>query len=154
MDTKKLGALLKAVDGSGVRHILIETKSAKVRILRAADATSKRDQAATVMAAPHLALTKSASPAAASSMIRPSASVAEKNDIVSTHVGFFSRFNPKTKKQYFKLRDVVKVGDVVGVVRAMHIDQEIVAEKSGKIVTFLVEEGQPVEYGQPTIRLE
>lgn len=153
MDTKKLGALLKAVDGSGVKHILIESKSAKVRILRSSDSSEKQGPGA-VMAAPHLALTKNASPAATSLVVRPAATVAEKNDIVSTHVGFFSRFNPKTKKQYFKLRDVVKVGDVVGVVRAMHIDQEIVAEKSGKIVTFLVEEGQPVEYGQPTIRLE
>jgi acetyl-CoA carboxylase biotin carboxyl carrier protein len=49
---------------------------------------------------------------------------------------------------------VLKEGDVVGIVRAMHVDQEILADKGGKIVEILVEEGQPVEYGQPLIRLE
>jgi biotin carboxyl carrier protein len=78
----------------------------------------------------------------------------QKNDICSKNIGFFSRFNPKSKKQYIKLRDVIKVGDVLGVVRAMHVDQEIVADKTGKVTHFLVEEGQPVEYGQPLVRLE
>ncbi len=154
MDTKKLGALLKAVEGSGVRHILIESKNAKVRILRSASVLTKHEEKTVVMAPPQLALSKASGAPQKSPMIRPTNTQAEKNDVCSTHVGFFSRFNPKTKKQYFKLRDLVKVGDVVGVVRSMHIDQEVVAEKSGKIVTFLVEEGQPVEYGQPIIRFE
>lgn len=74
-------------------------------------------------------------------------------DILSPQIGFFSRFNQKTKKQYVKLRDVVKTGDVIGTITSMHIEHQVTSEKEGKIVDFLVEEGQPVEYHQPLVRL-
>lgn len=74
-------------------------------------------------------------------------------DILSPQIGFFSRFNQKTKKQYVKLRDIVKTGDVIGTITSMHIEHQVTSEKEGKIVDFLVEEGQPVEYHQPLVRL-
>ena len=77
-----------------------------------------------------------------------------KKRILSKYIGFFSRFDPKTKKHCTKLRDVVKKGQVVAYVRSMHLTMPIVADHGGKITHFLVEEKQPVEYNQPVANLE
>lgn len=149
MDIKRLQTLLKAVEPCSANQIEIVEKGFRLFIDRGdvRPATAPQAPASAPAAAPVAD--------ALHGMARPGAGkVAQKNDIRSTHIGFFSRFSPKSKKQFFKLRDVVKEGDVVAIVRAMHVDQEIIADKSGKIVEFLVEEGQPVEYGQPLFRLE
>jgi acetyl-CoA carboxylase biotin carboxyl carrier protein len=69
-------------------------------------------------------------------------------------VGIFTRLNPKTKEAYVKLRDVVKKGDVIAHIRVLGHLQDVVVDEEGKIKEILVEEGQPVEYGQPLFRLE
>ncbi len=75
-------------------------------------------------------------------------------DVTSKWVGIFTRLNPKTKEAYVKLRDVVKKGDVIAHVRVLGHLQDVVCEFDGKIKEILVEEGQPVEYGQPLFRVE
>ena len=87
-------------------------------------------------------------------MVIPSERKQANNDICANQVGFFSRFDKVAKKQYVKLRDVVKKGDIVGIIMVLDMHYEVIADKGGKIVNFLVEEAQPVEYGQPLIRLE
>jgi len=152
MDIKRLQALLKALEPSSASQIELTDKSTRIFIDRGE--VRPVDERAELAAAP-VAPAADAPIDHAVGMMRPSTQKpAQKNDIGSKHIGFFSRFNPKSKKQYFKLRDTVKEGDVVAIVRAMHLDQEVLADKSGKIVEVLVEEGQPVEYGQPLIRLE
>ncbi|MFN4217431.1 MAG: acetyl-CoA carboxylase biotin carboxyl carrier protein [Brevinematales bacterium] len=75
-------------------------------------------------------------------------------DVTSRWVGVFTRLNPKTKEAYVKLRDTVKKGDVIAHVRVLGHLQDVVCEYDGKVKEILVEEGQPVEYGQPLFRLE
>ncbi|MFN3659773.1 MAG: acetyl-CoA carboxylase biotin carboxyl carrier protein [Brevinematales bacterium] len=75
-------------------------------------------------------------------------------DVTSKWVGVFTRLNPKTKEAYVKLRDTVKKGDVIAHVRVLGHLQDVVCEYDGKVKEILVEEGQPVEYGQPLFRLE
>lgn len=81
-------------------------------------------------------------------------SIPEKKRVLSKNVGFFSRFDPKTKKHCTKIRDVVKKGEVVAYVKSMHILFPITADHDGKITHFLVEENQPIEYNQPIANLE
>ncbi|MCX7882110.1 MAG: biotin/lipoyl-binding protein [Brevinematales bacterium] len=75
-------------------------------------------------------------------------------DVTSKWVGVFTRLNPKTKEAYVKLRDTVKKGEVIAHVRVLGHLQDVVCEYDGKVKEILVEEGQPVEYGQPLFRLE
>jgi len=75
-------------------------------------------------------------------------------DVTSKWVGIFTRLNPKTKEAYVKLRDTVRKGDVIAHVRVLGHLQDVVCEYDGKVKEILVEEGQPVEYGQPLFRLE
>ncbi len=76
------------------------------------------------------------------------------NDILSKYIGFFSRINPKTNKPFVNLREVIKEGQVIAIVESIDICNEIKADKGGKIIEILVEEGQAVEYGQPVFRLQ
>ena len=76
------------------------------------------------------------------------------NELKSNWVGFFTRLNPKTKENYIKLRDLVKKGQVLGHVRVLGVLQDVVAQTDGKVKEILVEEGQPIEYGQPIMRFE
>ena len=76
-----------------------------------------------------------------------------KFDIISKHIGFFFRNKGKSDTPLVKLREVIDVDQVVAIVRVLNIEEEIIADKKGKIVEILVEDGQPVEYGQPLMRL-
>ena len=76
------------------------------------------------------------------------------SELRSQWIGFFTRLNPKTGENYIKLRDVVKKGDIVGHVRVLGVMQDIKSEINGKVKEVLVEEGQPIEYGQPVMRFE
>jgi len=75
-------------------------------------------------------------------------------ELKSNWVGYFTRLNPKTGENYVKLRDNVKKGMVVGHVRVLGVLQDLKAEVDGKVKEILVEEGQPIEYGQPIMRFE
>lgn len=75
-------------------------------------------------------------------------------ELKSKWIGFFIRINPKTGENYIKLRDVVKKGDTIGHVRVLGVLQDLKAEQAGKLKEILIEEGQPIEYGQPVMRFE
>lgn len=75
-------------------------------------------------------------------------------ELRSKWIGFFTRINPKSGDSYIKLRDLVKTGDVIGHVRVLGVLQDIKTEMDGKLKEVLIEEGQPIEYGQPIMRFE
>ncbi|MGL4366732.1 MAG: acetyl-CoA carboxylase biotin carboxyl carrier protein [Brevinemataceae bacterium] len=75
-------------------------------------------------------------------------------EITSPALGIFERSNPKTHEYYVKLRDIVSKNQVVGHVKVLGISYDVVAPMSGKILEILIEDEQPIEYGQPIMRLE
>ena len=75
-------------------------------------------------------------------------------EVRSNFIGYFTRINPKTGEVHVKMGDKVKEGDILGYVSVLGVLQEIKTEKEGKIKEILVEEGQPIEYGQPVMRIE
>jgi acetyl-CoA carboxylase biotin carboxyl carrier protein len=66
-------------------------------------------------------------------------------------VGTFYRAPAPGSKPFVEAGQAVKAGDVVCVIEAMKLLNEIEADRDGVIKTILVENGQPVEYGQPLI---
>ncbi|MDD4955856.1 MAG: acetyl-CoA carboxylase biotin carboxyl carrier protein [Candidatus Omnitrophica bacterium] len=75
-------------------------------------------------------------------------------EIKSPMVGTFYRAPSPGAKPYIEIGDVIKPGDVVCIVEAMKLMNEIKAEIGGKITEVLVENGQPVEFGQTLFVLE
>ncbi len=74
--------------------------------------------------------------------------------ITSPLVGVFYAAPSEDAEPFVKLGDTVKEGQVVAIVEAMKLMNEIESDCSGKIVEILVENGQAVEYGQPLFRVE
>lgn len=95
-------------------------------------------------------------PAALAPVVAANGEVAEKKEevvdyltIKSPIVGTFYRSPSPDKGAYVKVGDVVEAGDVVCIIEAMKLFNEIESEISGKIVKVLTEDAQPVEYDQP-----
>ena len=74
-------------------------------------------------------------------------------DVTSDWVGYFYRGVAQNEKPLVKLRELVKEGQQVGSVVTMNVVQKVAAPVAGKLVEVLVEDGQPVEYGQPLLRI-
>ncbi|MBD3245880.1 MAG: acetyl-CoA carboxylase biotin carboxyl carrier protein [Candidatus Omnitrophica bacterium] len=76
------------------------------------------------------------------------------NEVNSPMVGTFYRAPTPGAKPYVEIGDTVKPGDVVCIIEAMKLMNEIKAEDGGKIVDILVENGHPVEFGQTIFLIE
>jgi acetyl-CoA carboxylase biotin carboxyl carrier protein len=77
----------------------------------------------------------------------------EGNQIASPIVGTFYRKPSPDKDPFIKVGDVVQEGDVLCIIEAMKMMNEIKSDYSGKVVSINVEDGQPVEYGQHIITI-
>ena len=85
--------------------------------------------------------------------VPPKEEVKEGNIVKSPMVGtFYSKSSP-TSSPYVEVGSEVKKGTVLCIVEAMKLMNEIESEFNGKIVEVLVEDGAPVEYGQPLFRI-
>ena len=102
-------------------------------------------QGAPVPSAPNVA------PEAAS---KPAAPVSNQKQVLSPFVGTFYRSPSPTAESYVKDGQMVKHGDVLCIIEAMKLMNEIESEFNGKIVSCLVENGQPVEFGEPLFVIE
>lgn len=106
--------------------------------------------------APAVAAAPTAAPAApaAASTGGAAATPANHKQVTSPFVGTFYRSPSPTAEPYSREGQMVKRGDVLCIVEAMKLMNEIEAEFAGKIVSILVENGQPVEFGEPLFVIE
>ena len=137
MDLRKLKKLIDLVEESGIAEIEVTEGEEKVRITRT-----------TAAAAPVYAAPAAAAPAAA-----PAArdlSNAQKSPMVGT----FYRAPGPNAAAFVEVGKQVKAGDTLCIIEAMKLMNEIEAEKSGVVKEILVENGTPVEYGEPLFIIE
>ena len=152
MDLRKLKTLIDLVSESNVSELEITEADGKVRIVKAGAAPVVMMQAAP-QAAPVAAA--AAAPAAVEAAPVVAAPAVETGHIVtSPMVGTFYRASSPGAKSFAEVGDVVKEGQAVCIIEAMKIMNEIEADKDGTIIKILVENGQPVEYGQPLFVIE
>ena len=151
MDLRKLKKLIDLVQESGIAELEITEGEEKVRIARGGAVQA----APVVMAAPVPATAPAPAPSAAP--VAPAASpaaapaadaVPEGKVIKSPMVGTFYRAPSPEAKPFVAVGDAVKEGQTVCVIEAMKLMNEIEAEWPGVVKAILVENGQPVEYGQ------
>ena len=123
-----------------------------------------RDGVAPIHASHSYAPMHASSPSAPAPQAAPAPSAAgpssggalptNQKQVVSPFVGTFYRSPSPTTESYVKEGQAVKRGDVLCIVEAMKLMNEIEAEFPGKIVQILVENGQPVEFGEPLFVIE
>lgn len=153
MDLRKLKKLIDLVEQSGIAELEITEGEEKVRISRGtvigavqAPLPAHHQVAAPVMPPPQPATAGSAAALAAAE----AADAATEGHIMKAPmVGTFYRASAPGAKSFVDVGQTVAAGDIVCIIEAMKLLNEIEADQSGVIKAILVENGQPVEYGQP-----
>lgn len=152
MDLRKLKTLIDLVSESNVSELEITEAEGKVRIVKSAGVVQQFVAAAPVAAAPAPAAAPAAAPVA--ELPAPAAAAVTGHQVKSPMVGTFYRASSPGAKPFIEIGAQVKEGDVLCIIEAMKILNEIEADKSGTITQILVENGQAVEYGQPLFVIE
>ncbi len=153
MDLRKLKTLIDLVSESKVSALEITEADGKVRIVKAGATPVVMTQ---VMPQAMPAAAPAAVPAAAAPAA-PAAEAAPEDTghvVKSPMVGTFYRSSSPGAKAFAEVGDTVKAGQPVCIIEAMKIMNEIEADKDGVIAKILVENGKPVEYGQPLFIIE
>lgn len=147
MDLRKIKTLIDLVSDSGVAELEITEGDDHVRIVNRNTTVA----VAPAVAAPVVAAPVAPAPVAAAPAPAPVAAPAEaaKPTINSPMVGTFYRAPSPGAKPFVDVGQKVKAGDTVCIIEAMKLLNEIEAETDGVITEILVENGCPVEFGQP-----
>ena len=156
MNLKELKELIEMLKGTDISEVEIERSGVKVRLRKGGDVTyhpglPRLEYPPTAIVAPSVTEPERQAPQAdVTAEALPSSQV----KVTSPIVGTFYRASGPEKSPYVEVGDVVKKGQVLCIIEAMKLMNEIESEASGKIVKVLVENGQPVEYGQPLFLIE
>lgn len=145
MDLRKLKKLIDLVEESGISELELTEGEEKVRISRAL-MPSAAPIAHYAVAAPQPVAQASAAPAPAATEAAPAT---EGHVVKSPMVGTFYRSPSPDAKAFVDVGSTVAVGDTVCIIEAMKLLNEIECDFAGTIKKILVENGQPVEYGEP-----
>jgi acetyl-CoA carboxylase biotin carboxyl carrier protein len=177
MNLTEIQDLIKFVSKCGVSEVEIERQGFKITIK--ADPGSRRGRrssagqpesqviqqvpmpmaqvqaVAPIQVAPAVVPAAAAvAPAVPSEEEKPTEDNSNYTEIKSPMIGTFYRSSSPDKPAFCEVGDVIKQGDVVCVIEAMKLFNEIESEVSGKIVKILVDDNTPVEYDQPLILVE
>jgi acetyl-CoA carboxylase biotin carboxyl carrier protein len=152
MDIRKVKKLIELLEESNIDEIEIKEGEESVRISRSgAQAMSMAQPVATAAVAPAPVAPVPAAPAPAPAPV--ATETAEPADdgqqLRSPMVGTFYRSPSPTSPAFVEVGQTVKTGDVVCIVEAMKMMNQIEADRSGTITAILVENGEPVEFDQP-----
>jgi acetyl-CoA carboxylase biotin carboxyl carrier protein len=146
MDLRKLKTLIELVESSGIAELEISEGEERVRITRSLPGHAQANAASAT--APVTSLIPAASPAPTAPAAAPEA---EGHVVKSPMVGTFYRSASPGAKPFVEVGDSVQVGDPLCIIEAMKLMNEIEADQAGSVKAILIENGQPVEYGQPLI---
>ena len=150
MDIRKIKKLIELLEESDLAEIEIHEDKESVRISRTSQvvATQPAMVAPAPAAAPPPAI--AAEPAAKTA----EAAVIHGNPITAPMVGTFYRAAAPGAKPFVEVGQRVNIGDTLCIIEAMKMLNQIEADKAGVIVDVLVENGQPVEYGETLFTVE
>jgi acetyl-CoA carboxylase biotin carboxyl carrier protein len=145
MDLRKLKKLIDLVEESGIAELEITEGEERVRIARVLAGNQPVYMQAPMAAAPTVPV--AAAPAAAPAEAAPAEP--EGHLVRSPMVGTFYRSPSPGAKSFTEVGQSVSAGDTLCIIEAMKLLNEIEADQGGVIKAILVENGQPVEYGEP-----
>jgi acetyl-CoA carboxylase biotin carboxyl carrier protein len=150
MDIRKVKKLIELLEESNIDELEIKEGEESVRITRNTGTQYVASSAPIAAAAP---APVAAAPVAAAEA--PTASEPELSGHVirSPMVGTFYRSPSPTSPAFVEVGQTVKAGDVLCIVEAMKMMNQIEADKSGVIEAILVDDGQPLEFDQPMITI-
>ena len=152
MKAKELQELLDFIAKSGLNKVNIETEEFKISVQRDPNTKQVVSVAAPMAHAPAPVAAPAAAPAA------PAAATEVPADnfkpLKAPMIGTFYRSSGPDSPSFVQVGDMVEKGQVICIIEAMKLFNEIEAEESGRIVKALVDNATPVEYDQPLFLIE
>jgi len=158
MDLKLIKNLISMISDSDVNEVTIEEGEFKIKIKKQPEIQAAREQvfyappaqSAPVAVAQAAPVASTSAPAAQAEAPKAASGLTIKSPIVGT---FYSKPSPDAAP-FVKVGDIVKKGQVLCIIEAMKIMNEIESEHDGKITQILVQDAQPVEFDQPLFTIE
>jgi len=149
MNIKRIREIVELMNDNGLTEVEVEQEGMKIRLIKRPHGAIEQ----VVAAAPQI---RQAAPAPAGTEAPPPAEEGKKNlkEVKSPMVGTFYRSPSPEADAYVDVGDTVQKGDVLCIVEAMKLMNEVKAEFGGKIVEIIAENAEPVEYGQPLFLVE
>ena len=143
MDIRKVKKLIEMLEASEIDEIEIQEGEESVRISRSRAAPEPAPAGVRSVEPPRPSVAETPAPELAD------ATEPEENIVKAPMVGIFYESQAPGKPSFVELGQAVKEGDVLCIIEAMKIMNQVEAERGGVISKIMVENGDPVEYGQP-----
>jgi acetyl-CoA carboxylase biotin carboxyl carrier protein len=150
MDLRKIKKLIELVEESGVTELEITEGEEKVRICKTSPVVQSYATMPSFMQPVTAPAQQVPAPETSVESSEPTkAALPEGHVIKSPMVGTFYRSSSPGASPFAEVGQTIKTGDTLCIIEAMKLLNEIEADKSGVIKAILMENGQPVEYGEP-----
>ena len=149
MDIRKVKKLIELLEESGISELEISEGEESVRISRH-PRMAMQAQAAAPIPLPQAAPT-AATPATAAGEHKPRN---DESTVTSPMVGTYYSASAPGAKPFVELGDEIKVGQILCIIEAMKMMNQIESDKAGRVTAILAKNGEPVEFGQPLFIIE
>jgi acetyl-CoA carboxylase biotin carboxyl carrier protein len=149
MDIRKIKKLIELLEESGLAELEISEGEESVRIARFTQGVNVTAQGQP-MAMPMQAVP---APSAAPAAVMPAAH-RDENMVTAPMVGTFYASPAPGAKAFVEIGQEVRVGQVLCIIEAMKMMNQIESERAGKVIAVLAKNGEPVEFGQPLFAIE
>lgn len=153
MDIRKIKKLIELLEESGLAELEISEGEESVRIARFTQGAPPAPQALQV-SMPATATAGSAAPARPPAAAAAAPAARDENLVTAPMVGTFYVSPAPGAKPFVEVGQEVRVGQVLCVIEAMKMMNQIESERDGKVVAVLAKNGEPVEFGQPLFAIE
>jgi acetyl-CoA carboxylase biotin carboxyl carrier protein len=150
MDIRKVKKLIELLEESGIAEIEIKEGEESVRIARMPTGHAA-PQYITLPGAPMQASAAMAAPAAAATI---PARTPNENIVPAPMVGTYYSASSPASKAFVELGEEVKIGQVLCIIEAMKMMNQIESDRAGRVTAIMVKNGDPVEFGQPLFVVE
>jgi acetyl-CoA carboxylase biotin carboxyl carrier protein len=155
MNIANIKKLVKLVESSQINELEVQEEGFQVRIVKSASIHPAAYPPQVIHSTPQSAQpTGDFSTQVEAKVESTSSSQGNIAEILSPMVGTFYRAPAPDASPYVREEEIIKPGQILCIIEAMKLMNEIEAEISGKIIKILVENGQPVEYNQPLFLVE
>jgi acetyl-CoA carboxylase biotin carboxyl carrier protein len=155
MDIRKIKKLIELLEESGIAEIEIKEGEEALRISRMSTGTAvtQLPGVAALPLAPPLPVPAKAAPTAAEAPV-PAKAKANEHVITAPMVGTFYGAPSPGAKPFVEIGDEIKVGQVLCIIEAMKMMNQIEADRAGRVTSIMARNGDPVEFGQPLFVVE
>ncbi|MDD5271613.1 MAG: acetyl-CoA carboxylase biotin carboxyl carrier protein [Methylovulum sp.] len=148
MDIRKIKKLIEMLEESGIAELEVKEGEESIRISRYGNQAAPMVYPPQVIAPPTVAVAPTTTPST------PAEEAVSGHVVKSPMVGTFYRSASPGTKVFVEVGHAVQVGDTLCIIEAMKILNQIEADHTGTIKQILVDNAEPVEYGQPLFIIE